>query len=208
MEEKKWKVYVHTNKSNDKKYVGITSQKVEYRWNHGRAYKQSPYFNAAIQKYGWDGFTHEVLFEGLSLEEATQKEQELIAEWKTQDRNFGYNATAGGEGLQGYVPSDELRALWSKVRTGRKRPPETGQRISQALNNLSDEAKLERNRKISESKYKPVEMYDMDWNYIRTFKCVKDAAEFINQARSGGSHISDVCYGSRNHCGGYKWKFA
>lgn len=73
-----WKVYVHINMSNNKKYVGITSQKVEYRWNYGKSYSSNKYFTSAINKYGWDGFEHIVLFDGLTKEEAQSKEIELI----------------------------------------------------------------------------------------------------------------------------------
>ena len=41
--EKKWCVYVHIA-PNGKKYVGITSQKPEKRWNHGEGYQRHPYF--------------------------------------------------------------------------------------------------------------------------------------------------------------------
>ena len=58
MTEKKYCVYVHTNKANGKKYIGITCRNPEVRWRNGAGYKRHPKFYAAIQKYGWDGFTH------------------------------------------------------------------------------------------------------------------------------------------------------
>ena len=73
-----WKVYVHINKQNGKRYVGITSQKVEYRWNYGEGYKNSPHFYAAIHKYGWDGFEHLIVKSHLSKEEASNLEKNLI----------------------------------------------------------------------------------------------------------------------------------
>ena len=46
-------VYIHNNKINHKKYIGITKQKPEYRWGYnGCNYKESPHFWNAIQKYG------------------------------------------------------------------------------------------------------------------------------------------------------------
>ena len=42
----------------------------EKRWGiNGNNYKSSPHFYAAIQKYGWDNFEHNILFENLNYEE-------------------------------------------------------------------------------------------------------------------------------------------
>ena len=61
-----WSVYVHTNITNGKKYVGITSRSVERRWQNGNGYNKGTVFRNAIDKYGWDGFRHDVLYSGLS----------------------------------------------------------------------------------------------------------------------------------------------
>ena len=102
-----WSVYKHTNKTNGKVYIGITRTTIEKRWRNGEGYALQTYFYNAIRKYGWDGFEHEVLFEGLTEEEARTKEIELIAFYKSNYRRYnapilGYNATDGGEGLSGY----------------------------------------------------------------------------------------------------------
>ena len=54
-------IYMHRNKINNKVYIGQTTQKPEYRWNHGFGYKDSSLFFASIQKYGWDNFEHTIL---------------------------------------------------------------------------------------------------------------------------------------------------
>lgn len=92
-----YKVYKHTNLLNNKVYIGITQQKVEKRWQKGYGYSEQPYFYNAIKKYGWNGFEHEILFENLTEEEAKSKEQELIKKYKSNDRNYGYNLSKGGE---------------------------------------------------------------------------------------------------------------
>ena len=72
--ENTYSVYKHTNKVNGKVYIGITYNKPEVRWgSNGIGYKRQLFWNA-IQKYGWDNFTHEILFES----QAYQKEIELI----------------------------------------------------------------------------------------------------------------------------------
>ena len=60
-------------------------------------YIKNEHFYRAIQKYGWDAFKHEIVAEGLTREEACALEESLIAEYHTQDYNFGYNITSGGE---------------------------------------------------------------------------------------------------------------
>lgn len=198
-----WKVYVHTNKTNGKRYVGITSQKPEYRWNYGKAYKANPHFYSAICKYGWDGFEHEVLFDHLSESEAKDKEIELIAKWKTQDRLYGYNVTAGGESANGYDPPPELRQLWSEIRKGYKHSEETKQKMREASTKNYEKCR----KALAEAKYKPVDMFSLDWEYIRSFRSIIEAAEELHLSNACRGHISDVCSGKRKSAGGYRWQY-
>lgn len=122
MRELIWCVYVHINKINWKMYVGITSQGVDKRWKNGYGYKSSPHFWNAIQKYGWDGFWHIILLDGLSEEEAKYSERYLIRELSLKNRTFGYNQTDGGDGVKGYFPSPEQRKAMSERLRGVNNP--------------------------------------------------------------------------------------
>ncbi len=104
-------VYCHTNKINGKKYFGITGMKPERRWQNGNGYRNNRHFSLAIKKYGWDNFSHDILFENLTKEQAEDKEVYLIKLYRTNERQFGYNISNGGEarGKQ----SQETRALLS-----------------------------------------------------------------------------------------------
>ena len=74
---KKFCVYKHTTPSG-KIYIGITSQKPSERWQEGKGYGSNNHFTNAILKYGWSNITHEVLFEGLSKEEAEVAEPTMV----------------------------------------------------------------------------------------------------------------------------------
>ena len=98
MSNKKYTVYMHINKINQKRYIGITSQTVNRRWRKdGQGYKQCKLFYRAIKKYGWDNFEHIILQEGLTEEEAKKEEHRLIAKYKSNNKYYGYNLTDGGE---------------------------------------------------------------------------------------------------------------
>ena len=63
-------VYKHTS-PNGKSYIGITSMNPpEKRWKNGKGYSHNKYFTNAINKYGWDNFTHEIIENNLTEEEA------------------------------------------------------------------------------------------------------------------------------------------
>ena len=87
-------VYIHTC-PNGKRYVGLTRNKPEVRWQKGIGYLGSLFGNA-IKKYGWSSIQHEVI-DVDTEEEMKYLERYLIAFYKTQDRRYGYNITAGGE---------------------------------------------------------------------------------------------------------------
>ena len=134
-------VYQHINKINNKRYIGITKQNPSLRWgSNGINYKGSPVFWNALQKYGWNNFEHEILYSNLSKEDACHIEKKLIMEYKTQDRNFGYNITEGGD-----APS---------------MTPETKEKISSALkgnkNNAGNKcSELTKKKIIKDLKGKP-----------------------------------------------------
>lgn len=114
----KFCVYIHLNVDNQKKYIGITSQLFQDRWNKGNGYFGNNYFYNAIKKYGWDKFKHyaylsekwQEVFEeedtkssySLSLKEALDMEEKLIdiCRKKYGKENI-YNISAGGEGITG-----------------------------------------------------------------------------------------------------------
>lgn len=131
-------VYMHTNKINNKKYIGQTCKNVRDRWRNGVGYINSPYFWNAIQKYGWDNFEHEIIANNLTKEEADKMEIELIALYDTTNDKNGYNLTSGGGGVSGFVFSeeskrkmsefqkkrwtDDLKEEWSKRYSGENNP--------------------------------------------------------------------------------------
>lgn len=129
MSTRRYVVYKHTNKANGKVYIGITYNE-KYRWRgSGCAYKSNSHFWAAIQKYGWDGFYHEVLYRDLSHEDACALEIMLINEYQSTDRNHGYNKSPGGaypltsqsgenHPMYGKHHSDDARAKMSLAKAG------------------------------------------------------------------------------------------
>ena len=94
-QQKTYCVYTHTNLTNGKVYVGMTSLKPEKRWGfEGSNYFHQPFWDA-IEEFGWNGFKHEILATGLTEEAAKAMETQLIAEFKTTDPKYGYNIQRG-----------------------------------------------------------------------------------------------------------------
>jgi group I intron endonuclease len=213
--------YMHTSPS-DKRYIGITSQKPERRWRKdGYGYKDHIYFWRAIQKYGWVNFKHEILFDGLTKEEAEKKEIELIAYYNSNNENYGYNLSSGGEsGSKGYKHTEEQRNRMSQNRKGEKNAmygkhhtEETKQkeRMAHLRDNLSQDtlykmsvAKKGKKRSI-ESIKKQIDTISNKVICIETsviYNSIKEAG-MLNNIDS--SCISKVCRGKRKTAGGFHW---
>ena len=111
-------VYKHTA-PNGKVYIGITKQKPEKRWDTGNGYKHSPRFYAAIRKYTWKNIKHEILYEGLTKEQACDLEIQLIAKYDATNPRKGYNISTGGEcSSVGIHLSAETRRKMSEAKKG------------------------------------------------------------------------------------------
>lgn len=214
---------MHTSPTN-KRYIGITSQIPERRWRKdGVGYKNHAYFWNAIQKYGWNNFKHEILFEGLTKEEAEQKEIELIAFYNSNNEKYGYNLSSGGEsGSKGYKHTEEQRKRMSENRKGEKNAMygkhhseesiEKG-RIKHLRENLSEEtihkmsiAKKgkKRDRQSVEKQIDTISNKVICIEMQIIYRSTKEAGERNNLDPSA---IAKVCRKERRTCGGYHWAY-
>jgi group I intron endonuclease len=126
LKENNYTVYMHKNKINGKVYIGITKQEPKKRWNNGKGYNEQ-YFKRAIEKYGFDNFEHLILYENLTQKEAEQKEIELIAYYKSNQRKFGYNIDNGGKTIGTHSEKTKLKI--SNAHKGKKRSKELTKKL-------------------------------------------------------------------------------
>ena len=175
-------VYVHTNKINGKKYVGQTiyGNNPNRRWKYGNGYKNNFHFNSAINKYGWDNFKHEIIFENLTKEEADNFEKLLIEELDTTNPEYGYNITAGGDGALQRHQTQETKDKISKAKIGKY----AGENHPRA---------------------KSVAQYDLDGNLIKVWDYIKQAGDELGINKGD---ISRCCKGLHFSVGNYIWRYA
>lgn len=216
-----YSVYIHTAPSG-RVYVGISQNPVK-RWNEGRGYKFNPYFWRCIKKYGWENIKHEILFEGLSLEDAKKKEAELIENYKSNIRAYGYNIREGGDSGAAQESREKMSAarIGNKNCVGRILGDGTKDRISQSLkeyyskheqhfkgkhHSQSTKDKLRSRPKTRE--YYPlmrmVQCLSLSGELIKTYNCIMDAAK---ELKIDGSGISKCCRGKIAYSGGYVWRY-
>lgn len=226
-----YKVYMHITPSG-KMYIGMTRQSLTKRFDNGRGYKNCYRFAKAIKKYGWENIKHILIKDNLTEEEAKAMEISLISKFDTTNNKNGYNCSVGGnipnitnetrrkrsELAKGRILSEKVK---NKIRESNKNKfvsLETRKRMSESHKGkkLSKETiekmkNAHKGRKCSKQwienankrKYKKVEMYDMNNNYIKTFNSIKEACE---QTGAKAGNITKCIQGQRKSCAGYMWK--
>jgi len=146
-------VYCFTNLVNNKKYVGVTSQTLDGRWDrhivcarNGSSYR----FHQAIRKYGADAFESVVLEECSTSEEACALERTWIQLLGTKHYKLGYNMTDGGDGAPGREISEATREKHRQAQLGKRHSEATKQKMRESHMNhkVSDETR----KKLSDLK--------------------------------------------------------
>lgn len=202
-DETKFCVYRHTSPTG-KVYVGVTSQNILARWRNGKGYPQNRHFTSAIEKYGWDSFTHEILFSDLSKDEAFAKEVELIRFHRSNNPDYGYNQSSGGEyATTGWHPSEETRRKQREAKLGKKLSEEHRRRIKEGVHPFTHTEEARRKIGKAHRKYIVIQM-DYDGNVVALHETTRLAAEAIGCSQS---LIIMACEGRRKTAKGYKWKY-
>lgn len=215
----RYSVYRHTT-PDGKIYVGITKRNPLRRWRNGIGYRDShnPQFWQAICQFGWENIRHEIIFSGLSREEAENKEIELIAAAQSAQKQFGFNITAGGPGALGRKCSENTKSKIGDANRGHECSAETKIKLSIAM-------REEKNPMFGRTGNKSPRfgvtgithpLYGKTGADCKNSKRVmnittgeiyvsaSDAAQRLNLDNSS---ICACCRGRRKTCGSYEWKF-
>lgn len=147
-----------------RKYVGTTSMPVKRRWNHGNGYRFCSALWDVICELGWDAIDKEVIGESFTEDEASNLEQNLIAEYQTTNPSFGFNREAGGLRSNKIIP-EPIRLRQSESRKGELNP-NFGKHFSEehrrkiAESNSGQKRSKETCHRIGKAKEKPVAQFN------------------------------------------------
>ena len=205
-------VYVHTNMLNGKQYVGLSSTSIEDRaGKNATKYKNCKYFWRAIQKYGWDNFTHVVLVDNLTHEQAMELEKYYIHQLNTMYPN-GYNLTSGGD--SGWQMTETVKLKISealkgnKNRIGHKNSEETNKKTSRRMmhNTYCCGRKYSESTKTLLREHQPnrveVNQYTKTGEYVASYLSVVEAGK---KTGIHPNNIRAVIKGRISSAGGYVW---
>lgn len=126
-------IYKITNLLDNKVYIGQTNNP-GIRWSNHKSdaklnKRNYPLYNS-MNKYGIDNFKYEAIQICNTQEEADQLEKDLITQYKSQDRNFGYNIAPGGSRVS-HSQETKDKLSQQKRKFYQKRLQETGQKITE-----------------------------------------------------------------------------
>lgn len=189
-------LYEHRNKINGKRYIGITNNTTKRWYGKGKHYSGCPYFFAAIQKYGWENFSHIVLIYDLTLEQASELEKHFIDVYRTCEKAYGYNLAEGGTNaptMLGKHHSEETKRKMRESALGRE---------------ISDE------QRRSHAEWMSKNFVGTRNPKSRAVRCLNTGEVFESQniaAKAKGvlqSKIWKCCNGEAKQTHGLRWEYA
>ena len=188
-------VYVHQNKLNGKRYIGITNNTSKRWYGKGKKYELCPHFAAALHKYGWDNFTHEIIEDGLTREEANERERFYIAKYRTTEKEHGYNIQPGGgayPNMLGKHHSEETKQKMRESALGRVISEEQKKKHSEAMKGLL----------VGSKNHKSKAVRCVNTGEVFESQHIAAKAKNVQQAK-----ISLCCQGKRSHTHGLMWEY-
>lgn len=126
-------IYRIRNRVNQKSYIGKSVNLHKRKNDHLSDLKGNKHHNTYLQrswdKYGEENFEFSIL-ERCAESVLNEKEVYYISKYKTNNAEFGYNLTDGGDGSQGFKHTEESKRKISEVQIGKKLSEEHKKKIS------------------------------------------------------------------------------
>lgn len=198
-------IYKITNKLNNKSYIGKTEKTdptkrwLEHLRDCKREYKNKrPLYNA-INKYGKENFSFEILEE---TNNANEREIYFIDFYNTYKN--GYNATVGGDGKTYITNQKEIIAYYLEHTPFIKELAKKFNISVDTTVKILREANIEYDKNARHSK--EILQKDKDGNLLNTFKSAREAALSLGNIKLN-SHIVQCCNGTRKSIHGFKWEY-
>lgn len=195
---------------NGKRYIGITGTPPKRRWKRGKNYRNNIYMTRAIKKYGWDNIDHAIIASELSKEEAEAKERELIALYKSNVPEHGYNISSGGECVGKHSPEtiEKLKAIKKRLDAD----PKYRKHLSEGHKGITPPNKgcpmsEEQKKKISIAKR------GCEGHGKKKVLCVETGVVYDSltaAAKETGANITkivEVCKHHRRTTNGFRWEY-
>jgi group I intron endonuclease len=204
-----YSVYKHTC-PNGKVYIGITKLALFDRWRLGEAYLSNDYFNAAILEHGWDAFTHEIVAQGLSREDAEELEINLIKWHNATDRRFGYNISPGAR-----LVADETRNKLRAANTGKRHTQETKKVLSELRTGTKADITTQKKMSAQRKGVPKATAHRERLSQAKGFGgivCIETGERYSSRNEAsrltgiGKTQISDCLNGKRDTTGGLHWR--
>lgn len=184
-------VYLTTNKINNKKYIGKHSGELDDGY-----LGSGENIQAAIKKYGKENFKKEILYIAKTEEEAYAIEEQMIKELDAVKSDKFYNIAPGGcyknkkvtPRDRTYTKTEEYRKNMSKSCSGEKNGMHGRHHTEESKRKMSEHSigktAGEKNGMYGHSKDNAlngiqVEMYDENYNLLRTFKAKTAVLDFL-----------------------------
>jgi group I intron endonuclease len=117
-------VYKHTCLTNGKSYIGLTVKSIEARWQEhcsdANRNKKRKFF-AALNKYGTENWSHEILFESDDEQEILDKEVEFIELFDSVKNGYNTSKDRFRTGIRHTPESIEKMRIAQKEKHARKK---------------------------------------------------------------------------------------
>jgi len=226
-------LYRYIRKDNNQVfYIGVGTKRgnrnyLSHRTEYERAYSlnnRNSHFLNIIKKID---YVIEIMLESDSQEFIKDKEKEFISLYGRIDTKKGIlsNQTDGGDGHfnMSVENRNKLSLLAKEKFTGKKQNPEhIEKRISYRIGSKMSQETIEKrtetrkqnainrgyyvNFEKIEKESKPILQFDMDNNFIKEWKSIREACRELNISRS---NVINVCKGKHRFksSGGFIWKY-